>query len=87
MLVGVMSGAVTNTPGLGAAQNALAQVSAGIPVTEIQDIGLGYAVAYPFGVLGIIMTMLVLRKVLIVNQVKNADIEGRKRHSHDGKTR
>lgn len=63
MLVGVMSGAVTNTPGLGAAQQALIQVSAG---KEIPQIGLGYAVAYPFGVLGIILTMLVLRKTLKV---------------------
>jgi putative transport protein len=74
MLVGVMSGAVTNTPGLGAAQNALAQVSVGTPGTEIQDIGLGYAVAYPFGVLGIIMTMIVLRKVLKIDSVRELDI-------------
>jgi putative transport protein len=74
MLVGVMSGAVTNTPGLGAAQNALALVSAGSPGTEIQDIGLGYAVAYPFGVLGIIMTMIILRKVLKIDSVKELDI-------------
>ncbi len=63
MLVGVMSGAVTNTPGLGAAQQALIQVSGG---KEIPQIGLGYAVAYPFGVLGIILTMLILRKSLKV---------------------
>ena len=63
MLVGVMSGAVTNTPGLGAAQQALIQVSEG---KEIPQIGLGYAVAYPFGVLGIILTMLILRKTLKV---------------------
>ena len=74
MLVGVMSGAVTNTPGLGAAQNALAQVSVSAPGTEIQDIGLGYAVAYPFGVLGIILTMIVLRKVLKIDAVKELDI-------------
>jgi putative transport protein len=61
MLVGVMSGAVTNTPGLGAAQQALIQVSGG---KDIPQIGLGYAVAYPFGVLGIIITMLIIRKTL-----------------------
>lgn len=64
MLVGVMSGAVTNTPGLGAAQQALNQVSSG---TDIPQIGLGYAVAYPFGVLGIILTMIVLRRALKIN--------------------
>ncbi len=58
VLVGVMSGAVTNTPGLGAAQETLKQVSQENP---LPDIGLGYAVAYPFGVLGIILTMLMLR--------------------------
>jgi putative transport protein len=61
MMVGVMSGAVTNTPGLGAAQQALIQVAGG---SEMPQISLGYAVAYPFGVLGIILTMLILSKAL-----------------------
>ncbi len=74
MLVGVMSGAVTNTPGLGAAQNALAQVGVSGAGPEIPDIGLGYAVAYPFGVLGIILSMIVLRKVLKIDAVKEMDI-------------
>lgn len=67
MLVGIMSGAVTNTPGLGAAQQALNQVSGNLPGTSIPDIGLGYAVAYPFGVLGIIATMIVIRKTLHID--------------------
>lgn len=67
MLVGIMSGAVTNTPGLGAAQQALNQVSGNLPGTSIPDIGLGYAVAYPFGVLGIIATMIVIRKTLLID--------------------
>jgi len=62
VMVGVMSGAVTNTPGLGAAQEALKQANAGAEAGSVPDIGLGYAVAYPFGVLGIILTMLMLRK-------------------------
>ncbi|HUX58184.1 MAG TPA: putative transporter [Bacteroidales bacterium] len=62
MLVGVMSGAVTNTPGLGAAQQALNQVSGNTPGSIIPEIGLGYAVAYPFGILGIILTMFAIRK-------------------------
>ena len=66
-LVGVMSGAVTNTPGLGAAQNALAQVTAGIEGAVVPDIGLGYAVAYPLGVLGIIITMVVIRKMMRID--------------------
>lgn len=63
MMVGLMSGAVTNTPGLGAAQQALKQVSENMPETEIPNIGLGYAVAYPFGVVGIIITMLIIKKM------------------------
>jgi len=70
MLVGVMSGAVTNTPGLGAAQQALVQVSGNAPVPEI---GLGYAVAYPFGVLGIILTMFAIRKFLGINVQKEIE--------------
>ena len=50
-MVGVMSGAVTNTPGLGAAQQAFADATAGDP----SCIALGYAVAYPLGVVGAIL--------------------------------
>lgn len=67
MLVGVMSGAVTNTPGLGAAQQAVNQLSSATPGIQVPEIGLGYAVAYPFGVLGIIITMLLIRKVSAIN--------------------
>ncbi len=61
-MVGILSGAVTNTPGLGAAQQAYADASG------IQDssIALGYAVAYPLGVVGIILTMIVVRYALRV---------------------
>ncbi len=62
VMVGIMSGAVTNTPGLGAAQQAVKEVTSGMPGAEVADISLGYAVAYPFGVLGIIITMLLIRR-------------------------
>ena len=56
-LVGIMSGAVTNTPGLGAAQQTYLQVNAeGYDVS--QQMSMGYAAAYPLGVVGIILTML-----------------------------
>ena len=45
-MVGILSGAVTNTPGLGAAQQATSDLN-GIDAPEI---ALGYAVAYPLGV-------------------------------------
>jgi putative transport protein len=73
MLVGVMSGAVTNTPGLGAAQQALTQVTVDNPGAIIPEIGLGYAVAYPFGVLGIILTMFAIRKILGINVQKELE--------------
>lgn len=61
-MVGILSGAVTNTPGLGAAQQAYADA------TGVNDptIALGYAVAYPLGVVGIILTMIVIRYALRV---------------------
>jgi len=65
MMVGILSGAVTNTPGLGAAQQALKQVIT--TGAEIPNIGLGYAVAYPFGVIGIILTMFFIRWITKVN--------------------
>ncbi len=59
-MVGILSGAVTNTPGLGAAQQAYSDAAG------IQDptIALGYAVAYPLGVVGIILTMIIVRYAL-----------------------
>lgn len=74
MLVGIMSGAVTNTPGLGAAQQALEQVMAGTPADAIPVISLGYAVAYPFGVLGIILTMIFLRSIFRINVGNEYDL-------------
>ena len=64
VMAGIMSGAVTNTPGLGAAQQAMAQV---YPDAGTSEMSLGYAVAYPFGVLGIILTMLILRRTFKIN--------------------
>ena len=56
-MVGILSGAVTNTPGLGAAQQTLIDSSQSDPSV----LAMGYAVAYPLGVLGIIMSMVVLK--------------------------
>ncbi len=56
-MVGILSGAVTNTPGLGAAQQAFTDTAGYADET----IALGYAVAYPLGVVGIILTMIFIR--------------------------
>lgn len=65
-MVGILSGAVTNTPGLGAAQAAYSD-TVGV---EDPSIALGYAVAYPLGVVGIILSLIVLRFLLRVNFTK-----------------
>ena len=62
-MVGVMSGAVTNTPGLGAAQQAYAD-AAGV---NDPTIALGYAVAYPLGVVGVILSLIAIRYITKVN--------------------
>lgn len=62
-MVGVLSGAVTNTPGLGAAQQAFFDAKG----YDDPTISLGYAVAYPLGVVGIIFTMIIMRYVLRVD--------------------
>lgn len=56
-MVGVMSGAVTNTPGLGAAQQAFVEATGGDP----SRIALGYAVAYPLGVVGCILAFVLIK--------------------------
>lgn len=65
-MVGILSGAVTNTPGLGAAQQAVSDITG----SDIPEIAMGYAVAYPLGVIGIIVTMLALRFILRINTEK-----------------
>lgn len=62
-MVGILSGAVTNTPGLGAAQTAFSDMNGG--VTD-NTIALGYAVAYPLGVIGIILAIISLRYIFRV---------------------
>lgn len=65
-LVGIMSGAVTNTPGLGAAQQTVLQVdAAGYEIS--QQMSMGYAAAYPLGVVGIIIVMIVIKKIFKIN--------------------
>ncbi len=56
-LVGVMSGAVTNTPGLAAAQQTAGSTEA------INIMAMGYAAAYPLGVIGIILSMLIVKAI------------------------
>ncbi len=68
-LVGVMSGAVTNTPGLGAAQQAILQVNPDA-YTMSEEMAMGYAAAYPLGVIGIILSMFIIRAIFRVKMDK-----------------
>jgi len=73
MFVGILSGAVTNTPGLGAAQEALHQSFDAGQITEIPEIALGYAVAYPLGVVGVILSFILIRAIFKINLNKEND--------------
>jgi putative transport protein len=66
--VGLFSGATTNTPSLAAGQQALKQLGVSPDAGAIQ--GLAYAVAYPFGIVGIILTMLLIRVLFRVDVKK-----------------
>ncbi|MDE6022618.1 MAG: transporter, partial [Muribaculaceae bacterium] len=59
-MVGIMSGAVTNTPGLGAAQQTVLQINENAS-TVSQDMSMGYAAAYPLGVVGIILSLILIK--------------------------
>ncbi len=62
--VGLMSGAVTNTPGLGAAQQILNEIGIQNGTSEA---GMAYALAYPFGIIGVIVGMIILRLIFSIN--------------------
>lgn len=73
-IVGILSGAVTNTPGLGAAQQALDTMGK----AGADSLSMGYAAAYPLGVVGIILSMIILKavfKIKIENEVKEIEEE------------
>ena len=95
-MVGVLSGAITNTPGLGSAQQALAEIvktnpdasarlveqAGGVPAGAATDgvieqlagtLGQGYACAYPLGVVGIILSLLVVRAVFKISLDKETE--------------
>ncbi len=68
MMVGILCGAVTNTPGLGAANEALQQLHYQGP-----EIAMGYACAYPLGVMGIILSMIIIRYICRVDVKQDSE--------------
>ncbi|MEH4797603.1 putative transporter [Atlantibacter hermannii] len=65
VVLGIFSGAVTNTPALGAGQQILADL--GTPTAIVDQMGMSYAMAYPFGICGILITMWLIRVVFRIN--------------------
>ena len=78
-LTGVMSGAVTNTPGLGAAQQTYMDATSGSFVNEVgsaavaSSMASGYAVAYPIGVLGVILVLMLTKALFRIDLKKEED--------------
>lgn len=74
-MVGILCGATTNTPALGAAQQTLKQLS-----MEANTPALGCAVAYPLGVIGVILGILAIRKMLV--RKKDLEVEEKEDIGH-----
>lgn len=70
MMIGTLYGAVTNTPGLGAANEALNSISENVDGIQIAS---GYACAYPLGVLGIIGAMIAVRYICRISFAKEEE--------------
>ena len=78
-MVGVMSGAVTNTPGLGAAQQTFMDVSVAGGSTQLaageasEKLASAYAVAYPIGVIGVIAVIVIFKAIFRIDHKKELD--------------
>ena len=70
VVLGNFSGAVTNTPALGAGQQILRDL--GVPFEVVDQMGMSYAMAYPFGICGILLTMWLVRLFFRINVEKEA---------------
>lgn len=71
-MVGILSGAVTNTPGLGAAQQTYTDITGAID----PNIATAYAVAYPLGVVGIILSIVLFKYIFRINFAKeNSELD------------
>ncbi len=76
-MVGILCGAVTNTPALGAAQQTLKQMD-----IASADPALGCAVAYPLGVVGVILALIFIRKVFPVRSGQKLTSDGKSRQTY-----
>ncbi len=76
-MAGILSGAVTNTPGLGAAQQAFSDLRH----IDAPTIAAGYAIAYPMGVLGVILSFIILRFALRIDKTEE-DAQAKRGFGH-----
>jgi putative transport protein len=72
--VGLMSGSVTNTPGLGAAKSTLIEIQDKFPSKVFGDPAIAYAITYPLGVFGIIIMIILSKAVLKINLAEESFI-------------
>ena len=83
--VGLMSGSVTNTPGLGAAKSTLIEIQQqlNLPATHFSDPAIAYAITYPIGVFGIILLILLSKKFLKIDLEKEVILQQKKNNDHE----
>ena len=74
-MIGILCGATTNTPALGAAQQALKQIG-----LDSSGAALGCAVTYPLGVVGVILAIIVFRKLFV--RAQDMNMEEKEEHNH-----
>ena len=85
--VGLMSGSVTNTPGLGAAKSTLIEIQKQLklPVEHFSDPAIAYAITYPIGVFGIILVIILAKKLLKIDLPNEVALLQKKNNESDNK--
>ncbi|WP_077378877.1 putative transporter [Flavobacterium sp. A45] len=85
--VGLMSGSVTNTPGLGAAKSTLIEIQKqlNLPADHFSDPAIAYAITYPIGVFGIILIIILSKNFLKINLEKEVGLLKEKNKDSDNK--
>jgi len=80
-VVGMFAGATTNTPSLAAAQQTLKEIP-GLGLSDLNMPALGYAVCYPFGIVGIILSMIFIRRLFKLNPEEQAKLYAQETDGH-----
>jgi putative transport protein len=85
--VGLMSGSVTNTPGLGAAKTTLIEIQKqlNLPLDHFSDPAIAYAITYPVGVFGIILVIILAKNFLRIDLSKEAVLLNEKNKDSENK--